>query len=171
MMKIDHEPAFNWWVPHVLKKCDRIISLVKKRIPRYLKRNHKFGIEIPTSVKDALEIDKKNGNTYWANAIATEMKNVRAAFKILPDSTKAPNGYQKINCNMVFDVKMEDFRRKARLVAGGHMTEAPPTITYASVVSRETVCLALTIAALNDLKVEVGDTSRQSLAWGNVNVG
>ena len=37
------------------------------------------------------------------------------------------------------------------------MTEAPPTITYASVVSRETVRLALTIAALNDLEVKVGD--------------
>ena len=92
-MKIDHEPAFNWWVPHVLKKRDRIISLIRKRIPRYLKRNHK----------------------------------------------------------LVFDVKMEDFRQKARLVSGGHMTEAPPTITYASVVSRETVRLALTIASLNDL--------------------
>ena len=87
MIKINHEPAFNWWVPHVLKKRNRIISLVKKRIPRYLKQNHKFGIEVPTSVKDALEIDKKNDNTYWANAIATEMKNVRAAIKILPDGT------------------------------------------------------------------------------------
>jgi hypothetical protein len=27
---IDHEPAFNWWVPHVLKKRDQIISLVRK---------------------------------------------------------------------------------------------------------------------------------------------
>ncbi|EJK70543.1 hypothetical protein THAOC_08084, partial [Thalassiosira oceanica] len=25
---------------------------------------------------------------------------------------------------------MEDFRRKARLVAGGHMTEVHPSITY-----------------------------------------
>ena len=58
---------------------------------------------------------------------------------------------------MVFDVKMEDFCQKARLVAGGHMTKAPPTITYASVVSIETVRLALTIAALNDLEVKVGD--------------
>ncbi len=58
---------------------------------------------------------------------------------------------------MVFDVKMEDFRQKAQLFAGGHTTEAPPTITYASVVSRETVCRALTIAALNDLEVKVGD--------------
>jgi hypothetical protein len=44
---------------------------------------------------------------------------------------------------MIFDVKMEHFRRKARLVAGGHKTEAPATITYASgsVVSRKTICI------------------------------
>ncbi len=35
--------------------------------------------------------------------------------------------------------------------------EAPATITYASVVSHETVCLALTVASLNDLDVKVGD--------------
>ena len=58
---------------------------------------------------------------------------------------------------MVFDVKMEDFRCKARPVAGGRRTEAPATITYASVVSLETVRLAPTIAALNDLEVKVGD--------------
>ena len=37
------------------------------------------------------------------------------------------------------------------------MTKAPPTFTYASVVSQETVRLALTIAALNYLEVKVGD--------------
>jgi hypothetical protein len=58
---------------------------------------------------------------------------------------------------MIFDVKMEDFRQKAKLVAGGHRTKAPATITYASVVSGETVHLALTIASLNDIKVKVGD--------------
>jgi hypothetical protein len=85
------------------------------------------------------------------------MKEVRIAFNILPDGHAAPIGYQKIPCHMIYDVKMEDFRRKARLVAGGQRTEAPATITYASVVSRETVRLALTIAALNDLEVKVGD--------------
>jgi hypothetical protein len=29
---INHEPAFNWWVPHTLKKHDRIISMVRKRV-------------------------------------------------------------------------------------------------------------------------------------------
>ncbi len=47
---------------------------------------------------------------------------------------------------MIFDVTMED-----------HQTKAPATIIYASVVSRKTVCLALTIASLNDLKVKVED--------------
>jgi hypothetical protein len=37
------------------------------------------------------------------------------------------------------------------------MTKAPATITYASVVSRETICIALLMAALNDLNVNVRD--------------
>jgi hypothetical protein len=85
------------------------------------------------------------------------MREVRIALNILLDGGSAPIGYQKIPCHMVFDVKMEDFRQKARLVAGGHLTKAPVTITYASVVSRETVRLALTFASLHDLEVKVGD--------------
>ncbi len=154
---IDHEPAFNWWVPHVLKNRGRIISLVCKWTTHYLKRTHKFGIEVPKTVKEALALDSKNGNTLWADAIAKEMKEVCIAFNILPDGHSAPIGYQKIHCHMIFDVKMEDFRQKARLVAGGHQTKASSTITYASVVSRETMHLALTIVSLNDLKVKVGD--------------
>ena len=48
---IDTEPAFNYWVPHTLKKRDSIISLVKKRQTRYLKKTHKFRIEISKTVK------------------------------------------------------------------------------------------------------------------------
>ncbi len=154
---IDHKPAFNWWVPHVLKKRDRIISLVCKWTTRYLKRTHKFGIEVPKTVKEALALDRKNGNTLLTDAITKGMKEACIAFNILPDGHSAPLEYQKIPCHMIFDVKMEDFRQKARLVAGGHRTEAPATITYASVVSRETLHLALTIASLNDLEVKVGD--------------
>jgi hypothetical protein len=58
---------------------------------------------------------------------------------------------------MVYNVKMEDFRRKARFAAGGHMTETPASNTYASVVSRESVHIALTLAALNDLEVKTAD--------------
>ena len=52
---IDTEPAFNYWVPHTLKKRDNIISLVKKRQTRYMKKTHKFGIEMPKTVKEAAD--------------------------------------------------------------------------------------------------------------------
>ena len=154
---IDTEPAFNYWVPHTLKKRDRIISLVKKLQTRYLKKTHKFGIEMPKTVKEASKLDAKNGDTKWMDAISKEMTNVRVAFDILKDRDRPPIGHKHINCHLIFDVKMEDFRRKDRLVAGGHMTETPKCMTYSSVVGREKVRIALTIAALNDLQVKVGN--------------
>ena len=39
-----------------------IISLVKKMNARYLKKTHKFGIEVPKSVAQAYAPDKKNLN-------------------------------------------------------------------------------------------------------------
>ncbi len=151
---INHEPAFNWWVPHVFKKRDRIISMVKQCSARYLKQMHKFGIKVPKTVQEAYDLDRKNGNTFWTDAIAKEMQEVRKAFDILPDDKAVPIGYQKIPCHMIFDIKMEDFKRKARLVAGGLRTTAPAMRTYANVVSRETVRIALMLAALNDLQVK-----------------
>ena len=69
----DHEPLFNWWINAVLKKRLRIISLVKKRNDRYLKKTQKFGIEVPNSVLQAYALYKKNVNTLWEDAIAKEM--------------------------------------------------------------------------------------------------
>ena len=105
-------------------------------------------------------MDAKNGNTFWWDAILKEMKNVCPAFEVWEkDIDKMLPAYQEIKCHLIFDVKMgESFRRKARFVAGGHTTEVPDSIiTYASVVSRDSVRLALTIAALSDLKVMVCD--------------
>ena len=58
---------------------------------------------------------------------------------------------------MVFITKMEDFHRKACLVAKGHMTHTLDAITYSSVAIRETVCIALTVAALHGLEVKAAD--------------
>ena len=122
-----------------------------------MKKTYKFGIELPKTVAEAYALDKKNCNTYWADAIVKEMRDARIACKTLENSEHVPIGYQRINCHMIFDVKIEDFRQKARLVAGGHTTKVPACVTYASVVSRETVRIALTLAALNDLEVKVAD--------------
>ena len=46
-----------------------------------------------------------------------EMKLVHIAFHILSKDEKPAVGSQFMQCHMIFDIKMEDFRRKARLVA------------------------------------------------------
>jgi hypothetical protein len=149
---IDDEPTFAWWVSTILKKRTWIISKVKAK---YWQLTHKVGICIPKPVVQAQEIDKKNGDTLWWDAILMEMRNVRPAFKKW-EKTKnnLPIGYQKIKCHFVFDIKMgENFQWKARLVANGNEMEVPPTLTYSSVVSRDSVCIALLVAALNDLNI------------------
>jgi Reverse transcriptase (RNA-dependent DNA polymerase) len=135
---IDHEAAFCWWVPRVIKRHERIISAVNNR---YLRLTHKFGIAVPKTIRDAAQLDLANGNTLWMDTVALEIASVGIAFK-----------------HMIFDVKLDGFCRKAHMVAGGHMAEAPPAMmTYASVVSRESLQIALTIAALHDLEVKASD--------------
>ena len=59
-----------------------------------------------------------------------------------------------IKCHIIFDVKLgENFRQKARLVGGGHMTTAHTSVTYSSVVSRDPVRISLMVAALNGLNI------------------
>eukprot|EP00804_Cyclotella_cryptica_P019304 CCRYP_006183-RA/>CCRYP_006183-RA protein AED:0.20 eAED:0.20 QI:0/0/0/1/0/0/5/0/657 len=147
--QIADEQAFNWWVSWVLKKRDRIISLVEHRSAHYHKHTHKYGIEIPKSVEEAYVIDKATGTTFWHDAIEKEMTNVRVAFDILADGAAPPPDHQFIRCHMIFDVKLEDFRRKARLVARGHATKAPAlSLMPAS---------SLLVAALNDIDIWATD--------------
>ena len=82
---IAHKPASNYWDPHVLKKRDTIISLVNNRKPQYLMCAHKFGVELPKSVDDAHAIYKKNRNTFWADGISKEVKDVQVEFDVVPD--------------------------------------------------------------------------------------
>ena len=158
---IDREPAFLWWVPHVLKKRNRIISKLKKR---YWRRTHKFDIRVPKSIMEALLIDQEEGNTFWFDSFKKELDKIMVAFNpkhdgVTPEMIRAnPQvlpGYQEIGCHWVFDVKM-DLSRKSRFVAGGHTTKTPKQ-TYSSVVSRDSVRLAFLIAALNGLDLQAAD--------------
>ena len=56
--------------------------------------------------------------------------------------------------HMIFDIKMDGkFTRKERLVANSH-TKAPlSSITYSSVVSRESVRIEFILEPLNDLNI------------------
>jgi hypothetical protein len=160
---IQEEPAFKWWVSQTLRIRNRIIGKVKSR---YWKTSHKYGVRLPHSVQEALQIDKETGTDFWWQAIQKEMKKVMIAFdydeSITPEQIREGLskgdyvGFQEIKCHMIFDVKM-DLTRKARFVAGGHMTEPPASITYSSVVSRDSVRLAFLLAALNDLDIMACD--------------
>ena len=63
--RIDHEPAFAWWVPLTLRKRNRIISKLQKK---YWQTTHKFGIEIQNTIKRSYEIDEGTGTDFWRNA-------------------------------------------------------------------------------------------------------
>ena len=153
--KLSREPAFAWRIRQIQRQQRRNISKVKSK---YWSRTHKFGIEIPKSVEEAILIDKRNGNRLWQDAIEKEMENIFPAFTLYNGDPKELIGFQLIRCHMIFDVKLgENFRRKARFVAGGHMTAPPATLTYASVVSRESVRIALVLASLNNMIVLTAD--------------
>jgi hypothetical protein len=77
---LHYEPEFDWWVPTVLKKRNRIIAAVTKR---YHKCTHKFGFQVPKTWGEAVKLDEEKGNTLWQDAISKEMNNFRIAFKIL----------------------------------------------------------------------------------------
>ena len=169
--QIHHEPAFASWIQDVLRKRNRIISKIKSR---YWKTTHKFGIELPHSVEEAYEIDRKTGTDHWRRAIEKEMAKIRGmgTFEVWtngsPDDLRAGKvklpGFRELGVHMVFDIKMDGkFTRKARLVANGNETAPTKDMTYSSVVGRDSVRIAFLYAALNDLDVLGCDVSNAYL--------
>ena len=151
--RIDDEPAFSYWVPYTLRKRDVIVASLSHRLR---KTTHKYGIQVPNNIADAIKIDSDNKDTYWQDAIQKEMSNVIVAFEILDKHEGIPEGWKQTSGHLVFDVKM-NFVRKARWVKDGHKTRDPEWSTYAGVVSRESVRIAFTYAALNNIGVMAAD--------------
>ena len=85
--RISSEPEFAWWVPYTLRKLEVIPAVVKNQIR---KTTHKYGIKIRRDVEHAHEIDSRNGNTMWRDALKKEMYNVGVAFEILDEGAHAP---------------------------------------------------------------------------------
>ena len=93
------------------------------------------------------------------------MKNVRVSFEAweersLEDARCGQKlvGYQEIRCHMIFDIKMGGrFTRKSCCVADGHTTDPPSSITYSSVVSRDSIIIAFALSALNGVDIRATD--------------
>ena len=70
------KPEFLWWVPYTPKKRINMISQVKSR---YWKWTHKYGIEIPNTYKQAVQLDDNNGTNLWRLDWQKDMQNVQVA--------------------------------------------------------------------------------------------
>ena len=133
--EISDETDFNWWVKENLRHIDRIISKVKSK---YWRTSHNVGIRVPKKVKEAYYIDRQSWTDFWTKAIAKEMTNVGITFDNIDGVTPGDMrkgeinpGYEHVNVHIIFDIKMDGkFIRKARLVADGHTTAPPSSITY-----------------------------------------
>ena len=123
---IDDDPAFAWCVDFTLKKRDHIIPAINKR---YHKRNRKLGIKVLKTVEEAIWFDQENGDTLWQDAMSKEVKNLRIEFEIGEVRDPNPVGHQQIRFHTIFDINIENFKRKARFFAGGHTTETLETLT------------------------------------------
>ena len=117
-----------------------------------------YGVQVPRSHRDAMEMDTKNDNELWSTSERVELGQLEE-YEVFEDlghksdpTARAPEGYKRIPYHMVFAVK-HDGRRKSRLVAGGHLTEVPTESVYSSVVSLRGVRIVIFLAELNELKI------------------
>ena len=120
---------------------------------------YNFGIRIPRTIREALLLDKMNGNTKWADSIEVELRALHEdnqCFKVLENKNDLPKDYKYIPLIWVFAVKY-DLRHRARCVAGGHVTEDLEYDVYSGVVDMETVRIALVAAVLMGLNIVAAD--------------
>ena len=80
------------------------------------------------------------------------MQNLKVDFDVLPEGKSPPPGYFRSSGHIIFDVRMS-LERKAIWLKDGHKKPEPSWSMYAGVVSRESIIIYLTYAALNNLPV------------------
>jgi hypothetical protein len=172
------------WAKKTIRDLDRAVRRIARlyhtyldeeddvyTVRRVLRRNKKkkkftpgpsfkYGVEVPQSVRQALEFDKANGNTAWQDSIEAEMSQL-VRLKCFdfeaPDFEPAPD-YQKTRLRLIFGVK-QDLRRKSRLVAGGHLIDVLDHDVYSSTVKGISVKILHVIAHQQKLKQLCGDVT------------
>ena len=127
---------------------------------------YNFGYEVPKNYEHACKLDDEAGNDKWKIATKLEMDQIKE-YEVFIDKgkyhvSKIPRGFKEIRCHIVFDVK-HDGRHKARLVAGGHMTDTPIDSVYSGVVSLRGFRMCLFLAELNGLDAYTTDISNAYL--------
>ena len=117
-----------------------------------------YGYQVPRNYRQAMELDRENGNTKWADATAIELGQIDdyETFEDMGKGYRPGPEYKRINAHLVYAVK-HDGRHKARYVAGGHLTDTPIDSVYSSVVTLRGVRMLTFIAELNKMDTWVTD--------------
>ena len=117
-----------------------------------------YGVRVPNNYHQAMQLDKENGNTKWADCTKLELDQIDEYETLLDKGTDwhPPKEYKKIKVHLVYAVK-HDGRHKARLVADGHLTATPVESVYSSVVSLRGVRILTFLSELNGLDLWATD--------------
>ena len=146
-----------------LNKFKRMINQAKLKSVRRAPIYH-FGVRVPRNHAEAMMLDKENGNTKWLDAETTELQQINE-YEIFTDLGKGsvpPTGFKKICVHFGYAVKHVG-RHKARLVAGGHLTEVPLESVYSGVVSLRSLRLVVFAGELNRLDIWGSDVGNAYL--------
>ena len=104
-----HDGFCEWITPHLETDKDLAVMIHNYRVSTMTHR-FKYGVELPRSAKHALELDKRNGDHKWADAMREEIMQMIHEYKAfrVHDSDVPPEGYQKLCYHFVFDAKVND---------------------------------------------------------------
>ena len=93
--------------------------------------------------------------------VAKEMKGLERLsvfiFKPPNFTCKKSDGWQYAPMHMIFDIKQQDMRYKARLVMGGNVVDPSKYSTFSSTIENLSVKLLFLVAVQNGLDLRCGD--------------
>ena len=76
-----------------------IIAGINSRVKQ---TTHKYGIEFPKYINEAMSIYHKNRNSHWTDAINLQMSNVGLEFEVLGAGVRALPGLRKAFGHIIF---------------------------------------------------------------------
>ena len=153
-----------------------IISRRSKREPKHDDKGHhlpkskgkpgrtrrqvdtKYGIRIPQNVKEAYAFDAENKNKLWSKAIEDEIASLKklCCFSFHSPNFRPSSDFNWTTLHMNFELK-ECGRRKARLVAGGHLVSLRGIHSRSTVVRGVSVRILDVIAHSRNYSILCGD--------------
>ncbi|KAL7544464.1 hypothetical protein ACHAWF_007845 [Thalassiosira exigua] len=105
---------------------------------------HKYGIKVLKTYSEAIALDKKNGNSFWHDAILKEIGN------------KAPPGWRLEEVQQGYCLWRKNRLYQEGQVNDGHKTSALQASSSAGVVLHGSIRIVLTYA-LNELDITTAD--------------